>query len=540
MTAENKSLNKSLFGEAKMFGIGYASGYIAAKSENWLGYQGHFIAGIVAAPWLIGKMVEIYDAAVNHVRRKKVEKAEFNAQIAETANRVSLANTSIGMRNDTYTATVDLVKAGDAYLQNIDNVSVRGARKIVPTSDDSTSPPAADPYTLPDHVSLHRYLGSGCSYKRIFLGIDELGNKVFIDFTQTPHAGIGGRSDTGKTFLALSIVAQLSADKVNRPIISLCDPTAKSFVFAGMNPATEPRECNQAIQNFIAEETRRAKLMKKAGAINYEDHRNITGEALRPYFLVYEELLSVLVRGGETAAELLSIVSTARSRNMHIIAVSQDFKADKISTSFTGQLHAKFHFKHSASIIRTFIQGLDSDLLKRQWRQGECIFEGIGFEYGNLLKCGYAEDLRSLFETSPVFDKSLFIDNRLPEPKQTEAPISVTNWPVSKTTFESATTAPRQIIKPDIKAVKRTIFRLLQSGITDSRKIKTQTMSKYNFLADDDYKAAYNEVFSYHVSLLAKCHRGKDNMTRLTAKDVYKVKAPNSRQLKQIKAILSA
>lgn len=165
------------------------------------------------------------------------------------------------------------------------------------------------------------------------LGISEESETVLLDFTESPHLLIGGRTGTGKsTFIhgvINSLILQHGPDYVRFLMVdSKSDslPMYKGVPHLLTDPISTPERTLMALKWLGKERERRCAVLEAIGARDLAEYHATTPtrerrkEPLPHLFFIIDETADVLlVPGNEAEKQLYRLALVARSAGIHLI-----------------------------------------------------------------------------------------------------------------------------------------------------------------------------------------------------------------------------
>ena len=204
-----------------------------------------------------------------------------------------------------------------------------------------------------------------CIHKptQVFLGIDEFGDKLYLDLSKTTHTIIAGATGSGKSMVIHSIIHSLMQfDEVD---ISFLDPKkVESQMYTGasdrINFASTPAD-------IAAELARIHKWMEARYA--YMSTRNIRDsmegwvssqfkdENLRPMVLVVDEVADLFCENKAAKSAMLVLSSKARAAGLRIFLATQRPDAKIIDGAIKANFTTRICLKTSSKIDSMIVLG---------------------------------------------------------------------------------------------------------------------------------------------------------------------------------------
>lgn len=221
------------------------------------------------------------------------------------------------------------------------------------------------------------------------LGMDVVGNPVFLDIAKMPHLLIAGATGMGKSVCINSlIVSLLYRAKPNEVKLILIDP--KKVEFADYNGiphllvpvVTEPKKAAGSLSWAVMEMERRFSEIQEVGARNLEEYNEIiAGNPEKEYIpqvvIVIDELADLMMTApGEVESSICRLAQKARAAGMYLIIGTQRPSVDVITGLIKANVPSRIACKVASQVDSRTI--LDVAGAEKLMGKGDMLFNPVG------------------------------------------------------------------------------------------------------------------------------------------------------------------
>jgi DNA segregation ATPase FtsK/SpoIIIE-like protein len=218
-------------------------------------------------------------------------------------------------------------------------------RHIINQIEAQAPPQTRAPLPLPDRVDLSQLVRSQPSLDRLVLGISE-GNQVITEsLNNLTHIAIAGVTRFGKSIFTQMLLYQIATAK-EKTSLYLADLGGTTFIDFGLPYASSIEETEAMVIEVMAEAQRRKGLYEATGQgiRSLDIYNQVTGDALPWVVMIIDEALYLMERSKAVKENLELTVSWAAKYGITAMIVSQDFKANVISTATRNNFSSRFQF----------------------------------------------------------------------------------------------------------------------------------------------------------------------------------------------------
>lgn len=221
------------------------------------------------------------------------------------------------------------------------------------------------------------------------LGMDVVGNPVFLDIAKMPHLLIAGATGMGKSVCINSlIVSLLYRAKPNEVKLILIDP--KKVEFADYNGiphllvpvVTEPKKAAGSLSWAVMEMERRFSEIQEVGARNLEEYNEITAdnpekEYIPQVVIVIDELADLMMTApGEVESSICRLAQKARAAGMYLIIGTQRPSVDVITGLIKANVPSRIACKVASQVDSRTI--LDIAGAEKLMGRGDMLYNPVG------------------------------------------------------------------------------------------------------------------------------------------------------------------
>lgn len=221
------------------------------------------------------------------------------------------------------------------------------------------------------------------------LGMDVVGNPVFLDIAKMPHLLIAGATGMGKSVCINSlIVSLLYRAKPDEVKLILIDP--KKVEFADYNGiphllvpvVTEPKKAAGSLSWAVMEMERRFSEIQEVGARNLEEYNEITeGNPEKEYIpqvvIVIDELADLMMTApGEVESSICRLAQKARAAGMYLIIGTQRPSVDVITGLIKANVPSRIACKVASQVDSRTI--LDIAGAEKLMGKGDMLYNPVG------------------------------------------------------------------------------------------------------------------------------------------------------------------
>ncbi len=230
---------------------------------------------------------------------------------------------------------------------------------------------------------------SGKSKLLCCLGMDVVGNPVFLDIAKMPHLLIAGATGMGKSVcinsLIVSLLYRARPDEVK---LILIDP--KKVEFADYNGiphllvpvVTEPKKAAGSLSWAVMEMERRFSEIQEVGARNLEEYNEITAdnpekEYIPQIVIVIDELADLMMTApSEVESSICRLAQKARAAGMYLIIGTQRPSVDVITGLIKANVPSRIACKVASQVDSRTI--LDIAGAEKLMGMGDMLFNPVG------------------------------------------------------------------------------------------------------------------------------------------------------------------
>lgn len=221
------------------------------------------------------------------------------------------------------------------------------------------------------------------------LGMDVVGNPVFLDIAKMPHLLIAGATGMGKSVCINSlIVSLLYRAKPDEVKLILIDP--KKVEFADYNGiphllvpvVTEPKKAAGSLSWAVMEMERRFSEIQEVGARNLEEYNEITAdnpekEYIPQVVIVIDELADLMMTApGEVESSICRLAQKARAAGMYLIIGTQRPSVDVITGLIKANVPSRIACKVASQVDSRTI--LDIAGAEKLMGRGDMLYNPVG------------------------------------------------------------------------------------------------------------------------------------------------------------------
>lgn len=221
------------------------------------------------------------------------------------------------------------------------------------------------------------------------LGMDVVGNPVFLDIAKMPHLLIAGATGMGKSVCINSlIVSLLYRAKPDEVKLILIDP--KKVEFADYNGiphllvpvVTEPKKAAGSLSWAVLEMERRFSEIQEVGARNLEEYNEITAdnpekEYIPQVVIVIDELADLMMTApGEVESSICRLAQKARAAGMYLIIGTQRPSVDVITGLIKANVPSRIACKVASQVDSRTI--LDIAGAEKLMGKGDMLYNPVG------------------------------------------------------------------------------------------------------------------------------------------------------------------
>ncbi len=221
------------------------------------------------------------------------------------------------------------------------------------------------------------------------LGMDVVGNPVYLDIAKMPHLLIAGATGMGKSVCINSlIVSLLYRAKPDEVKLILIDP--KKVEFADYNGiphllvpvVTEPKKAAGSLSWAVMEMERRFSEIQEVGARNLEEYNEITAdnpekEYIPQVVIVIDELADLMMTApGEVESSICRLAQKARAAGMYLIIGTQRPSVDVITGLIKANVPSRIACKVASQVDSRTI--LDIAGAEKLMGRGDMLYNPVG------------------------------------------------------------------------------------------------------------------------------------------------------------------
>ncbi len=235
------------------------------------------------------------------------------------------------------------------------------------------------------------------------LGVDVVGDPVYLDIAKMPHMLIAGATGMGKSVcinsLLISLLCKASPDDVR---IMLIDPKKVEFVpYSGIPHllvpvVTDPKKAAGALHWAVEEMERRYGLIESVGCRNIFGYNEATAddpekEHLSQIVIVIDELADLMMTAkNDVETSICRIAQKARAAGMHLIVGTQRPSVDIVTGSIKANIPSRIACKTSSQIDSRTI--LDVAGAEKLIGRGDMLFAPVGITKPKRLQGAFVSD----------------------------------------------------------------------------------------------------------------------------------------------------
>lgn len=235
------------------------------------------------------------------------------------------------------------------------------------------------------------------------LGVDVVGDPVYLDIAKMPHMLIAGATGMGKSVcinsLLVSLLCKASPDDVK---IMLIDPKKVEFVpYSGIPHlivpvVTDPKKAAGALHWAVEEMERRYGLIESVGCRNIFGYNEVTAddpekEHLCQIVVVIDELADLMMMAkNDIETSICRIAQKARAAGIHLIVGTQRPSVDIVTGSIKANIPSRIACKTSSQIdSRTIIDVAGAEKLIGR---GDMLFAPVGISKPKRVQGAFVSD----------------------------------------------------------------------------------------------------------------------------------------------------
>ncbi len=235
------------------------------------------------------------------------------------------------------------------------------------------------------------------------LGVDVVGEPVYLDIAKMPHMLVAGATGMGKSVcinsLLISLLCKASPNDVK---IMLIDPKKVEFVpYSGIPHlivpvVTDPKKAAGALHWAVEEMERRYSLIESVGCRNIFGYNEATAndpekEHLSQMVIVIDELADLMMTAkNDVETSICRIAQKARAAGMHLIVGTQRPSVDIVTGSIKANIPSRIACKTSSQVdSRTIIDIAGAEKLIGR---GDMLFAPVGISKPRRLQGAFVSD----------------------------------------------------------------------------------------------------------------------------------------------------
>ncbi len=235
------------------------------------------------------------------------------------------------------------------------------------------------------------------------LGVDVVGEPVYLDIAKMPHMLVAGATGMGKSVcinsLLISLLCKASPNDVK---IMLIDPKKVEFVpYSGIPHlivpvVTDPKKAAGALHWAVEEMERRYSLIESVGCRNIFGYNEATAndpekEHLSQVVIVIDELADLMMTAkNDVETSICRIAQKARAAGMHLIVGTQRPSVDIVTGSIKANIPSRIACKTSSQVdSRTIIDIAGAEKLIGR---GDMLFAPVGISKPRRLQGAFVSD----------------------------------------------------------------------------------------------------------------------------------------------------
>lgn len=217
------------------------------------------------------------------------------------------------------------------------------------------------PNDSPEVVELARLLGSDREGTLpVCLGVDAVGQPLWIDLASAPHVLVAGTTGSGKSVLLHNVILSLAmTNSPNRVKFAMVDPKRVEFQMYENLPHLASRirtENDEILSELVwlnAEMRRRYQLMSDIGARNIAAYNSRVEESEQlPYLvLIVDEMADLMLTNGEEVEEcIVQMAQLSRAAGIHMVLATQRPSADVITGLIKANIPTRIAMRVASNI----------------------------------------------------------------------------------------------------------------------------------------------------------------------------------------------
>ncbi len=235
------------------------------------------------------------------------------------------------------------------------------------------------------------------------LGVDVVGEPVYLDIAKMPHMLVAGATGMGKSVcinsLLVSLLCKASPDDVR---IMLIDPKKVEFVPYSEIPhllvpvVTDPKKAAGALHWAVEEMERRYTLIEEVGCRNIFGYNEVTAsdpekEHLPQIVIVIDELADLMMTAkNDVESSICRIAQKARAAGMYLIIGTQRPSVDIVTGTIKANIPSRIACKTSSQVdSRTIIDVAGAEKLIGR---GDMLYAPVGIAKPIRLQGAFVSD----------------------------------------------------------------------------------------------------------------------------------------------------
>ena len=235
------------------------------------------------------------------------------------------------------------------------------------------------------------------------LGVDVVGEPVYLDIAKMPHMLVAGATGMGKSVcinsLLVSLLCKASPDDVR---IMLIDPKKVEFVPYSEIPhllvpvVTDPKKAAGALHWAVEEMERRYTLIEEVGCRNIFGYNEVTAsdpekEHLPQIVIVIDELADLMMTAkNDVESSICRIAQKARAAGMYLIIGTQRPSVDIVTGTIKANIPSRIACKTSSQVdSRTIIDIAGAEKLIGR---GDMLYAPVGIAKPIRLQGAFVSD----------------------------------------------------------------------------------------------------------------------------------------------------
>lgn len=234
---------------------------------------------------------------------------------------------------------------GQLHAGQLGGVGMSAFPRHVVNQIESQGMDTPPPIPLPDRVDLAQLIRQQPSLDRLILGVSD-GNQIVTEsLYNLTHVAIAGVTRFGKSIFIQMLLYQIVTATENTSLY-LADLGGTTFIDFGLPYASTVEETEAMVIEVMAEAERRKALYEATGRgiRSLEIYNDTAGESLPWIVMVIDEALMLMEESKVINKKLTLLVSWAAKYGITAMIISQDFKANVISTATRNNFSSRFQF----------------------------------------------------------------------------------------------------------------------------------------------------------------------------------------------------